>query len=58
MLAYLQFFAQERLGELYGGAQHVADGEELGFVVFDDAAVGRNVDFAVGEGIEGVDGFV
>ena len=58
VLAYLQFFAQERLGELYGGAQHVADGEELGFVVFDDAAVGRNVDFAVGEGIEGIDGFV
>ncbi len=39
-------------------AQHIADGEELRLVVLDDAAVGRDVDFAVAEGIEGIHGFI
>ena len=39
-------------------AQHVADGEELRLVVTNDAAVGRDIDFAVGEGIERINGLV
>ncbi len=39
-------------------AQHIAHGEEARLVVLDDAAVGRDVDLAVREGIEGVDGLV
>ena len=36
-------------------AQHVADGEELRFVVLYHTAVGRDIHLAVGEGIEGVE---
>ena len=35
-------------------SEHIAHGEELRLVVLDDAAVGRDVDFAVAEGIEGI----
>ncbi len=35
-------------------SEHIAHGEELRLVVLDDAAVGRYVDFAVAEGIEGI----
>ena len=41
-----------------GMAQQIAHGEELRLVVHDDAAVGRDVYLAVGEGIEGIDGLV
>ena len=56
--AYLEFAAEEGLGVLGTVAQHVAHGEELRLVVGDDAAVGRDVDLAVGEGVEGVKGLV
>ena len=39
-------------------AQHVAHGEEARLVILDDAAVGRDINLAVGEGIEGIDGLV
>ncbi len=49
-----QFLAEQSHGAVYAMLEHIADGEELWLVVFDDAAVGRNVDFAVAEGIEGI----
>ena len=55
---YLQFAAQQVACVVYGLAQHVADGEEVGLAVVDDAAVGRDAHLAVGEGIESVDGLV
>ena len=36
-------------------AQHVADCQELWLVVLNDAAVGRDVDFAVREGIQRIE---
>ena len=39
-------------------AQHIAHGEELWFVVLDDAAVRRDAYLAVGKGIEGIDGLI
>ena len=56
--AYLQFLAQQVHRVVHVVAQHIADGEEFRRVVFDDAAVGRDVVLAVAEGIEGVDGLV
>ena len=58
VLANLQFLTDEVLGTLGTMDEHVAHGEELRLLVLDDAAVGRDVDFAVGEGIESVDGLV
>ena len=57
-LAYFQLLADKVLGAVGGVAQHVAYGEELRLLFLDDAAVGRDVDFAVGEGVECVDGLV
>ena len=57
-LTDLQFLSDEVLGAVGGVAQHVADGEELRFVVLDDATVGRDVDFAVGEGVECIERLV
>ena len=53
-LAYHQLLAQQSHSAVHAVAQHVAHGEELRLVVLDDAAVGRDVDFAVAEGIEGI----
>ena len=58
VLADLEFLTDEVLRAVCRVAQHVADGEELWLVVLDDATVGRDVDLAVGKGIEGVDGLV
>ncbi len=49
-----QFLAEQSHGAVYAVAEHIADGEELRLVVLDDAAVGRDVDFAITEGIEGI----
>ena len=57
-LADLQFLADEVFRAVDAVAQHVADGQELWFLVADDTAVGRDVDLAVGEGIEGVNRLV
>lgn len=57
-LAYLQFLTEEAERVVHRLAQHVAHAEEVGFVVVDDAAVGRDADLAVGEGVERVDGLV
>ena len=57
-LAYLEFLAEQVLGVIYRMAEHVADSEELRLVVLDDAAVGRDVHLAVGEGIKGVERLV
>ena len=57
-LSYLQFLLYESLGALHGVTQHVAHREETGLVVFYHAAVGRYVQLAVGEGVEGVEGLV
>ena len=54
----LEFLADEVFRAVRRVAEHVADGEELRLVVLDHAAVGRDADLAVGEGIEGVDGLV
>ena len=43
---------------LHRAAQHVAHRDKARLAVLDDAAVGRNLDLAVGEGVEGVDGLV
>ena len=58
MLAYLELLAQQGHGAVGRVAQHVVHGQELRLVVFDYAAVGRDVYLAVGEGVEGVDGLV
>ena len=50
-LAYLEFLAYECLCALHRTAQHVADGEELWFVVLYHAAVWRYVHLAIGEGV-------
>lgn len=39
-------------------AQYITHGEEVGLLVVDDTAVGRDAHFTVGEGIEGIDGLV
>src|SRR5574344_1790028 len=36
-------------------AQHIGYGEEFRLIVFDDTAVGRNIDFAIGESIERIE---
>ena len=53
-----QFLAQQILGALHAAAQHVAHGEELGALLVDDAAVGRDRDLAVGKGVKRVDRLV
>ena len=53
-----QLLAQQFLGVIHRAAQHLADGEEAGLAVVDDAAVGRDADLAVGAGVERVDGLV
>ena len=58
VLAYLEFLADEVFRAVHAVAQHITDGEELRLVVLDHATVRRDVDFAVGKGIEGVDGLV
>ena len=45
-------------GALDACAQHIADGDEAGRLVLDDAAIGRDAHFAVCKGVEGIDGFV
>ena len=59
-LAELDFklAAKQVAGALGAVAQQVADGEEHRLAVADDTAVGGDGDLAVGEGIEGVYGFV
>ena len=57
-LAYLQFLAQQFLRALNRMLQHIAHRQEARLMVFDDTAVGRNVDFAVRERIQGIEGFV
>ena len=39
-------------------AQHIAHSEETRLVVLDNAAVGRDVYLAIGEGVEGINGLV
>ena len=55
---YLEFLAQDVARAVHAVAQHVAHGQELRLLVHDDAAVGPDGDFAVGKGIEGIDGDV
>ena len=54
----LEFLAQDVSCAVHIVAQHVAHGEELRFLVHDDAAVRPYGDFAVGEGIQRIDGDV
>ena len=58
VLADFQLLPDEVFRALSAVDEHVAHGEELRLLVGNDAAIGRDVDFAVGEGIEGVDGLV
>ena len=52
-------FALEQGHSLVGAAlEHITNGEELRFLVFDDAAVRRNAYLTIGEGIEGIEGLV
>ncbi|CDD83622.1 unknown [Bacteroides sp. CAG:462] len=57
-LAYLQFAPQQVEGVVHRLAQHVAHTEEVGLLVVDDAAVGRDVHLAVCAGIERVERLV
>ena len=57
-LAYLEFLTQQVLGVINRVAQHIADGEELWFVVLNNTAVGRDIHLAVGEGIKGIESLV
>ena len=56
--ADLQLLPQQVERIVHRAAEHVAHAEELGLLVVDDAAVGRDADLAVGEGIEGVERLV
>ena len=58
VLANLQLLANQVLGAFGRMYQHVAYGEELRFLVLDDTAVGRDVDFTVGEGIKRIDSLI
>ena len=53
-LADEQFLAQKPHSRLHRMAKHVADGQEAGLLVLNDAAVGGDVDFAIAEGKEGI----
>ncbi len=57
-LADFQFLADEVFRAVDRVAEHIGNGEELWLVVFDDTAVRRYVYFAVGEGIECVEGLI
>ena len=57
-LADLEFLAKEFLGVFGRTTQHLAHGEEVRLLVVDDAAVWRDGDLAVGEGIKRIDGLV
>ena len=47
----LQFFAEKVLGVVNRMSEYVAHRKEDGFVVGNDATVGRYADFAIGEGV-------
>ena len=53
-----QFATEQSHGAVNAMSEHIAHGEELRLVVLDDAAVGRDVDFAIAEGIECIHRFV
>ena len=55
---YLQLAAQDVPRAADGAAEQLADGEEVGLLLVDDAAVGRDAHFAIGEGVERVDGLI
>ena len=57
-LTNLEFLTKKVLGVFHIVPEDIADGEELRFVVLNDATVRRNVYLAVGESIEGVKSFV
>ena len=57
-LANLQLLTNQVLGAVCRVAQHVADCQELRLVVLNDTAVGRDIDFAVGEGVESIESLV
>ena len=54
----LQFLAQQAHGAVHTVAQHIAHREETRFVVFNHTAVGRNINLAIAESIERINGFV
>ena len=54
----LQFLAQQAHSTVHTVAQHIAHREETRFVVFNHTAVGRNINLAIAEGIERIDGFI
>ena len=54
----LQFLAQQTHGAVHTVAQHIAHREETRFVVFNHTAVGRNINLAIAESIERIDGFI
>ena len=56
--AYHEFLFEQRAGVVYRAAQHIAHAEELWFFLVDDAAVGIDARFAIGKGIQGIDGLV
>ena len=49
-----QFLAEQSERVVHWTFQHFADGQKARFLVVDDTAVGRDTDFAVGKGIEGI----
>ncbi len=53
---YLQFLTEQFTGVLGAEAQHFAYTQKQRLVVADNAGIGRNGGFAVGEGIEGING--
>ena len=48
----LQLSAQQAQRAIRGMAQHIANGQEVRLVILNHAAVGRDVDLAIGEGIK------
>ena len=58
VLANLQFLTNQVLGALYAVDKHIAHRQELWLIIFDDTAVGRDVNLTIREGIQGIDGLV
>ena len=56
--ANFQLALQQGFGVVDIAFEHVFDGDETRSVFVDDAAVGGDAHFAIGEGVEGIEGFV
>ena len=55
--ANFQLALQQGFGVVDIAFEHIFDGDEARSIFVDDAAVGGDAHFAIGEGVEGIEGF-